>query len=128
MKTDEKYIKDLHKEHLEFISSLNFYKDELVTFTHRLEEIARANTKKEIMEQVEKFQNHFIRQKEVLDELVSKINSHEHELVENAKANNVATDHRKVNDHGEIRNEFHTYEKIYNELKLDFQTFLSKYF
>ena len=43
MKTEVKYITDLHHEHIEFKSELNFYKDELVSFTHRLEEIARGN-------------------------------------------------------------------------------------
>lgn len=127
MKTEEKYITDLHQEHTEFKSKLSFYKDELVSFTHRLEEIASSNTKQEVMEQVEKFQNHFIRQKEVLDELMSKINHHENELVQNAKSNNIATDHRKVADHVEIRDEVNTYSKLFDELKLEFREFLRKY-
>ena len=82
----------------------------------------------EVMEQVEKFQNHFIRQKEVLDELMSKINQHEHELANNAQSNNVATDHRKVADHVEIRDEVNTYSKLFEALKGEFREFLGKYF
>ena len=129
MKTSQnpqKYLSELHQEHNEFRSSLNFSKDELITFNHRLEEIAKANTVQDVMMQVEKFQNHFIRQREVLDELMHEIGEHEHEIVKMAEENNVATDHRKADDHGELREKVETFQKLYSELKSEYMAFLGK--
>ncbi len=131
MKTSQspqKYLSELHQEHNEFRSILNFSKDELMTFNHRLEEIAKANTIQDVLMQVEKFQNHFIRQSEVIDELMHEIGECERHIAQLAEENNVATDHRKADDHVELRDKMETFQKLYNELKRDYMTFLSKTF
>jgi len=131
MKTSQnpqKYLSELHQEHNEFRSSLNFSKDELITFNHRLEEIAKANTVQDVMIQVEKFQNHFIRQREVIDELMHEIGEHEREIAKMAEDNNVATDHRKTDDHVGLRDKVETFQKLYSELKSEYMSFLGKSF
>jgi hypothetical protein len=97
-----------------------------VTFNSRLEEIAKANTKIEVLSEVEKYQNQFIRQNEVIDELLSALSKDEHRLFLEADKNNVATDHRKTDDHVSLRNEFKVFEKIYSEMKMKYTEFLSK--
>ena len=119
----EKYLNELHKEYTKWIKHLNFYKDEIGTFKHRLEEIITQNTKTEITAQVEHFQNQFIRQNEVIDTLKHDINAAEHKLVENAKANNVATDHRKAEEDAALVDQMTMFKKIYNDLKEEFTRF-----
>jgi len=126
METTKKYLHEVHAEHLEFTAQLNFVTDELKTFNHRLEEVTTANTKLEVLQQVEHFQNQFIRHKEVIDELKSMIHHHEEYISDLAKANNVATDHRKTEDHSELREQMETFTKIYTNLKVEFLKFLSK--
>jgi hypothetical protein len=119
----QKYLKDLHNEHSTWIKKLEFYRDEMKTYNHRLEEIITRNTKTSITAQVEHFQNQFIRQNEVIDELKHDINAEEHKIVENAKQNNVATDHRKFEENEELVDRMQMFDKIFDELKADFTRF-----
>lgn len=126
--TTQKYIHELHAEHNEFLSILAFAKDEIKTFKTRLNEVAIANNKQVIMVQVEHFENQFLRHNEVIDELKHEIHECELSIAKIAEANNVATDHRKTDDHAELRDQMVTFNKIYNELKAEFKLFLEKTF
>lgn len=126
MESTTKYLHELHAEHRKFNAQLDFVIDEIRTFKHRLEEVAIANNKLEVMQQVEHFQNQFIRHKEVIDELKSMIHHHEKLIADLAETNNVATDHRKTEDHIELREQMVTFAKIYGDLKTEFLGFLSK--
>ncbi len=128
MENTKKYLHELHNEHREFNAQLDFVVDELKTYTHRLEEVVAANNKQEILQQVEHFQNQFIRHKEVIDELKSMIHHSEKGLAQIAEENNVATDHRKTDDHAELRNQMESFNKIYSELKTEYLAFLAKTF
>ncbi|MFT5723706.1 MAG: putative nucleic acid-binding Zn-ribbon protein [Bacteroidia bacterium] len=119
----QKYLNELHKEYTKWTKSLDFYKDEIATYKTRLGEIITQNTKTEVTAQVEHFQNQFIRQNEVIDTLKHDIHAAEHKLVENAQANNVATDHRKVEEDAKIIEQMTMFDKIYKELKGEFSRF-----
>lgn len=119
----QKYLNDLHKQYTNWTKSLDFYKDEISTFKHRLEEIISQNTKTEVTAQVEHFQNQFIRQNEVIDTLKHDIHEAEHALVVNAKQNNVATDHRKADEDQALVDQMTMFNKIYDELKSEFTRF-----
>ncbi len=122
----EKYLQDIHKENLQWLKALDFAKDEIETYRNRLGEITQKNTKTEILAPAEQFQNQFIRHCEVIDELKHDINAEEHKIVENAKANNVATDHRKVTENDALVNRMQQFDKIWNELKSDYTDYLKK--
>jgi hypothetical protein len=124
----QKYLNELHKEYTKWTKALDFYKDEISTFKIRLEEIITRNTKIEITAQVEHFQNQFIRQNEVIDTLKHDIHEAEHKLVLNAKANNVATDHRKVEEDAALVEQMTMFDKIYQELKTEFNRFAANAF
>ncbi|MFN4082879.1 MAG: hypothetical protein ACK4K9_04550 [Bacteroidia bacterium] len=123
---NRKHMADLHNENANWIDSLNFYKDQIETLTNRLGEVAVKYTDKEISAQIEHLQNQLIRQKEVLDELKHEIKLDDKALAENAKDNPVASDHRLFADHPELRDKVATYEKLFKELKEEFDRFLSK--
>ncbi len=122
----EKYLQDIHKENLQWLKALDFAKDEIETYRNRLGEITQKNTKTEILAPAEQFQNQFIRHCEVIDELKHDINAEEHKIVENAKANNVATDHRKVTENDALVNRMQQFDKIWKELKSDYTDYLKK--
>lgn len=115
-----------HSDHNEWIKYLKFCKDELSSFENRLSEVVTANTKKEVVAQVEHFQNQFIREKEVIDILKHDIRALENRLQEQVAANPVATDHKRVVDEPELRDRMDTFEKIFDELKSEFRDFLSE--
>lgn len=122
-----KHYSDLHFEHKVWLNEMQFYKDEIRTFHSRLEEIVGRYTDKTVLAQLEQFQNRFIREKEVIDELHHDIKQHENYLeLEIAKAP-VASEHRLFNDHGVLRDKMSSFSKLHMELKQEFFGFLSKW-
>lgn len=126
MKNDKKHLGELHTEHINWSKKLNFVKDEISSFKNRLEEVVQANTKTDVLAELEHFQNQFIRQNEVIDELLHDINSEEDKLVSSAKANIVASDHRIMDENMELVDRMKTFNKLYEELKDDFTTYLTR--
>ena len=122
----KKHISDLHSEHIEWLNKLSFNKDEIQSFNKRLAEVINANNVKEVAVNVEHFQNQFIRQNEVIDELRHEIKQYENSLVMQVEANPVAADHRLIVDHPQLRDQMEIFEKIYNDLKMEFNHFLTK--
>jgi DNA-binding protein len=119
------HIDDLHFEHKLWKRQLEFEKDELKIFNSRLEEVVVRWTDKDILKQVEHFQNIFIRHNEVIDILLHDINIHQDELIKEAKNNPVAIDHVHFDDHGDMREKVETQNKMYAELKEEFMRLLS---
>ena len=122
---DTKYIHELHAEHKGWIEELNFASDEIRTYENRLAELLRANNKAEITSKAEHFQNQFIRHREVIDELTHDIHECEKRITEEAQANNVATDHRRTQDHPGLRDRMETFTKIFDDLKKEFTGYLA---
>lgn len=123
---NQAHLTTLHNEHVEWSRKLNFYADEISSFENRLSEIVQQNNKQEVLAPLEHFQNQFIRQKEVIDTLNHEINVFEDRVVEKAKENNVATDHKRMEDHDELRGRMTQFEKVFSELKEEFTKYLSK--
>ncbi|MFA6260945.1 MAG: hypothetical protein WC760_05725 [Bacteroidia bacterium] len=113
-----------HRDHNEWIGYLKFCKDEISSFENRLSEVVTANNKREIVAQVEHFQNQFIREKEVIDILKHDIRAMENQLEVQVAANPVATEHKRVADEPELRERMDTFEKLFNELKEEFHGFI----
>lgn len=118
---------DLHEDHKLWAKELDFYADELKIYNKRLEELVVKYTNKEMLAELEHFQNQFIRQKEVIDELKHEITTHEDRLEKIAKENPVVNDHIRFEPHTEHEDKILTQRKIYNELKTEFTKFLRKY-
>lgn len=127
-KVAQKYLHELHAEHNQFLSELALAKDEIKSYQNRLSEVVSANTGLEVLTQVEHFQNQFIRHKEVIDELNAQIRHCEKDIAQIAQSNNVATDHRKANDHTELRDGMGQFKKIFGELRMEYLKFLAKTF
>lgn len=123
---ETKKVYDLHEEHKEWSSKLAFYKDEIIVMKNRVSEIASKNTAKDTLSQVEHFQNQLIVQRNNIDEIAHSINEHETYLVNKAKENPTAIDHKSVNDHAKMRDSFNSFEKVFNELRHELNEFLMK--
>jgi Asp-tRNA(Asn)/Glu-tRNA(Gln) amidotransferase C subunit len=117
---------DLHAEHVQWLSILDLAKDELAILQHRLEEIVQRNNKADVMAKVEHFQNLFIRQHEVIDELRHAVNEHEQFLRKEARERPETITHRRFGDHAVLRDQFVTFEQLFKEMREDFQPWLAK--
>lgn len=121
------YLKDLHFEHKLWDNQLNFAAEEIKIYEDRLEYLSTRNTDKDMLAKLEHFQNQFIRQKEVIDELKHKIKLHEQELAGFAEDNPIAIDHRHFQDHTGFRDEMNTFNKLFAELKQEFQQYSAEW-
>ena len=74
METKE-FIYDQHQKHLDYLNRLEFYTEEIAILKERLSEVTSKNTDKEVLKQVEHFQNQFI-QRNNIDELKHTIKIH----------------------------------------------------
>ena len=128
MVSENAFLSDLHFEHKVWMNELNFFEDEIMTFEHRLEELAKQNlTKRDVMVELEHFQNQFIRQKEVINELKHDIRMHQQYLTGVAEANPTTSDQPKFQDHTNLRERMETFRKIYLDLKTEFFQYAAKW-
>lgn len=102
-------------------SEVDNVRQEMRAMRSRLEELAHRKTDAEMLVHVEHFQNQFICQLEVADELF-------HDLKQSAKklSNNVYVIHddRPVEDYPALQDRMETFEKLYRELKHEFEQFI----
>jgi multidrug efflux pump subunit AcrB len=120
------HLNEVHANLITWVNELKFYKDEVKTFQSRLEEVVKQNNKPEVMAEVEHFQNQFIRQNEVIDELKHEFKQVDNQIVTNVMSNPVASDHRSMEMPAELLDQHDTFLKIYGELKVEFEKFLAK--
>jgi hypothetical protein len=115
-----------HREHAEWLNVLSFYKDDIKIMQKRIEEIANKNTSKEILVQVEHFQNQLIIQNNSIDDMRKHIEKDEQILINAIEKNIVASDHRQLEDHTEEREDIVYFEKNFEDIRRSLNRFLAK--
>ena len=121
------YLSDLHFEHRLWLNELNFAKDEMESFSKRLNEVISRNTNDAFSASAESFQNRLIRQNEVVDILRHDIKKHESELAHFAEEHPIAIDHVHFEDHKNLREQMTRFSSLYAEFKADFMRFIAKW-
>jgi hypothetical protein len=121
------HIGDLHFEHQQWVKELKFYKDELPVFQKRLDEIASRYTNKEVLKELDHFQNQILIHSNALDELIHEVNVHEAELAKYAEEHPIAIDHVLFHSHAPFRERIETNRQMVAELKRDFYKYVSKW-
>jgi len=118
-------IKNLHLEYKFWIVELNFYKEMLNIFQSHLENITMEHQgNKQIRPQIEHFQNQFVLQREVIDELKHDLHISEKQLASFTKEMSlVGYEFERLDNHASMRDKFLTFRKIFNELKEEFHRF-----
>lgn len=127
METAIIFNSDLHFEHNQWRRELFFWEDELRSFQNRLEELVKRWTKKEMLVQLEHYQNQFILQEEVINDLQEAIQLHEISIAAANKKGKDLLDTVLVKKHIEFRNKMEVQRHIYKDLKKEFFKFLTRY-
>ena len=120
-------ISDLHFELNLWLNEFKFYKDEIKIFKKRLEEIVSRNTDKEVMKEVEHFENQYLREREVIDELRHEIKQHENLIEREDRLHPVAVDHEYMTYHNQLKDQVKQFRKIYQELRDEFMDSLGRW-
>jgi hypothetical protein len=121
------YNTDLHFEHQQWWSELAFWEDELKSFNNRLSELVTRWSDKEVLAQLEHYQNEFILHNGIIDKLKETIEVHETRIAGQSQQGQDALDTELVKKHLEFRNKMETQRQIYADLKKEFFRFLTKY-
>ena len=125
MKTEKIYTR--HEQNKEWMNSLLFYNDEMKVMNHRIEEIAAKNSSKEILAQVEHFQNQLIVQHDNVDGLKHDINLSNDAIVKQIKESDVALERKRMKEQSDFETKIKDFEKVFSELKNELNVFLSKW-
>ena len=127
IKNEVIFNSDLYFEHKQWRRELFFWEDELRSFKNRLAELVIRSTDKNMLAQLEHYQNQFIRQQEVIDIMQHDINIHETSIARNSKKGKDMLDTILVKKHIEFRNRMEIQRHIFGDLKKEFFKFLSEY-
>lgn len=127
MKKEVLYNSNMHFEHEQWEGELAFWKDELKSFNNRLSELVTRWTDKDVLAQLEHYQNEFVLHGGVIEDLQETIEEHETRIAGQSKTGADAIDMQLAKKHIEFRNRMETQRHIYAELKKEFFRFLTKY-
>jgi hypothetical protein len=127
MEKEVVYDSDLHFEHQQWQSEIAFWEDELKSFKNRLSELVTRWTDKEVLAQLEHYQNEFILHGGVIDNLQETIEKHETNIAGHSQKSDESMDVALVKKHSEFRYQMEAQRQIYADLKKEFFQFLTKY-
>lgn len=125
MGKNKKPVTELHAEITEWKSNIELVRAEISTFQNQLSEIVRKNNHQEVLKEVEHFQNQFIRQLEVSDELFHELKAADRKLAQAADTGKDSASVFAEND-ANLRDSVEIYNKLFLELKKEFHSFLEK--
>ena len=115
-------------DHQEWLKSVEFYDQDLDTLEKRLMEIVTKNNTRDVMAGVEHFQNQFIVQRNNMDELRHSIHEHAGKVATVAQAHAGRMETALVGEHDGLGEQVRSFEKIFNELRHEYNLFLAKWF
>ena len=127
MEKEVLYNSNMHFEHVQWKRELAFWEDELKSFNNRLSELITRWTDKDVLAQLEHYQNEFILHGGVIEDLQESIEEHEERIAGQSITGEDAIDVQLAKQHVEFRNKMETQREIYAELKKQFFRFLEKY-
>ena len=123
-KINIKHIKNLNNDCLR---GLAFYRQELGILKERLEEIAADNTGKVVAEKVEHFQNQFMIHSYYLDELKQLIHGNDKAIESELLKTSMFVDEDIADKHDQLVDKYRTEEKIFNDLRHEFNRFAAEW-
>jgi len=119
-----KHITDLHED---VLRGLDFYNQELIILQERLDEIAAGNSSTEVLEKVDHFQNQFVIHQRYINDLQRDIHKNLKHIEEEVSATSGFFGESKFSENEYLYEQYVTEEKIFNELRHQFNRFAAKW-
>ena len=127
MEVSEYFSNDLRYDHNIWENELNFYKKELGIFETRLVEMLKRKPTRDLLRELEQYQNQFIRQKQVVDNVNHKIHLYDDELKGIPAEIMLTLDSSEISKHRELEGDIKITRKLYFELRDRFSSYLAKF-
>ncbi len=123
---NNKSIRELHFDHELWLNEMAFWRQEIEILDKYLANIISSITDTKSRVEVEHFHNQFIIQRSFINSLKHHIKAQEKLIAElEQDINNRKLQQKKADDEYEIRDRMLTNQKLYNELKSSFKSWLS---
>jgi len=127
MEISEHFSNDLRYDHHIWENELNFYKNELFIFENRLVDMLDRDPNRDLLRELEQFQNQFIRQKEVVDELNHKIHLYDDQLRGIPAQIMLEKTSNEIEKHKDLEDDLQINRRLYFDLRNRFNSYLLKY-
>ncbi len=112
-------------EYAQWLAEIDFYKTELAKMQHQLEDFLPTFYNASFAAMVERFQNRFIRQREVIDILRHDVKQHENDIQRLQVQPSPELRDRVSRRHMRLRGDMNTFVDLFVELERDFSDFLA---
>lgn len=123
METKHIALDYLHGDHRKWLDELDFCKEEIAYFEHRLEQMVQTINDRSLLSIVEHFQNQFIREREVIDGLNRDVKKEAQELAMRAQSTAFAEEDFQVQRHVALGDQMIRFNELYADLKRSFNRF-----
>jgi conjugal transfer/entry exclusion protein len=120
-------VSNISAEHSSWLRGVDFYQDEINIMRKRLTEVSSKNTAREVKKHVEQFQNQFKVHEEQLHKLKHAVSGHAKNIDSDMIAHHGQLERATAAEHDIMRDDYVNTEKLFNEMRHDFNRFLSKY-
>ncbi len=120
-------VSNISAEHSSWLRGIEFYQDEIKIMRRRLSEVSNKNTARDVKKRVEQFQNQFKVHEEQLHKLKHSVSGHAKNIDSDMIAHHGQLERATVAEHDSMRDDYVNTEKLFNEMRHDFNHFLSKY-
>lgn len=120
-------VSNISAEHSSWLRGIEFYQDEIKIMRRRLSEVSNKNTARDVKKRVEQFQNQFKVHEEQLHKLKHSVSGHAKNIDSDMIAHHGQLERTTVAEHDSLRDDYVNTEKLFNEMRHDFNRFLSKY-
>lgn len=127
MKTELLDNSNMHFEYQLWTGELEFWKDELGFFNNRLSELVTRWTNKEVLNQLEHYQNEFVLHGSVIEDLEEIIEDHETRIAGQIKIAEDTIDTELAKKHVIFKKRLEAQREIYAVFKKGFFLFLDRY-
>jgi hypothetical protein len=118
------HLSDLQFEHKLWLNELKFREDEITIFEKQLESLIQRRAKTDSMPMLESFQNKFILQFDVINELKNDVRRHENFLKGIVRAHTTDIADLRTDYQDSLRERMDQFRHIFNHLKKDFFEFI----
>jgi hypothetical protein len=122
-----KGITDPGTLHTHALKGLDFYNEDIKILKHRLSEVASKNSGPEACQGIEHFENQFEIQEHNIHHLKHRIKDHQHLMSTDALAHAGQINQGLMEKEKKLMDDFTLLEKVVNEIRHEFNLFLSKW-
>lgn len=117
---------DLHFEHELWTREIAFWKDELMLFDARMDELSERSTSQDVLDELEDFRKNFDEHKELMKRLTRFIITHEKDLALHRKKGDHVLERGLVQQHLNYSDIMYGSRRDYGKLRKKFLHFLAK--